>query len=288
MQPLAVRILYVALIAVFGGVSSVAAVETKYPQGGFEPRLDKLQGLLAHIRTVEKIKVKAGPKLWQAIASIPIATGLIATGVPITPEQEADLRDWLYDFLVAFSVSGNDSLAAQFYLREGVNNPRALKNMKKTLERWGIPKGDTPFAIFQAMHRTVLDDQGYDYRFGNAFFRHSTFKVFEMQGHYESYQSYPRDAVKQGHYESSYPRDVVKARFKLQKEVDGALRAGEKRVFTDIAFVTEEPAEFARAEGPICTPFFCRLVWDPERAMWRFVEVIYNSKLPNSFLFSAI
>ena len=41
-------------------------------------------------------------------------------GVPITPEQEADLRAWLYDFLVAFSVSGNDSLAATFYLRGGV------------------------------------------------------------------------------------------------------------------------------------------------------------------------
>ncbi len=284
MQPLAVRILYVVLIAVYGGVSSAAAVETKYPHGVFEPRLDKLQGLLAHIRTVEKIKVKAGPKLWRAVTAIPIATG-----IPIIPEQEADLRDWLYDFLVAFSVSGNDSLAAQFYLREGVNNPRALKNMKETLEKWGISKGDTPFAIFQTMHRTVLDDQGYDYRFGNAFFRHSTFKVFEMQGHYESYQSYPRNAVKQGHYESqSYPRDVVKARFKLQKEVDGALRAGEKRVFTDIAFVTEEPAEFAGSEGPICTPFFCRLVWDPERSMWRFVEVVYNSKQPNSFLFSAI
>ena len=284
MQPLAVRILlYVALIAVFGGVSSVAAVGTKRPDGGFEPRLDKLQDLLAHIRTVEKIKVKAGPKLWQAIASIPIATG-----VPITPEQEADLRDWLYDFLVAFSVSGNDSLAAQFYLREGVNNPRALKNMKETLESWGIPKGDTPFDLFRAMHRAVLDDHGYEYRFGNAFFRHSTFKVFEMEGHYESYQSYPRDAVKQGHYESSYPRDAVKARFKLQKEVDGALRAGEKRVFTDIAFVTEEPAESAGSAEPVCTPFFCRLVWDPERAMWRFVEVVYNSKLPNSFLFSAI
>ena len=191
--------------------------------------------------------------------------------------------------LVAFSVSGNDSLAAEFYLREGVNNPRALKNMKETLKRvGGSPKATRPFAIFQTMHRAVLDDQGYDYRFGNAFFRHSTFKVFEMQGHYERYRAHPRDAVKQGHYERTYPRDVVKARFKLQQEIDGALRAGEKRVFTDIAFVTEEPAEFAGSEGPVCTPFFCRLVWDPERAMWRFVEVFYNSKRPNPFLFSAI
>ena len=287
MQPLAIRILirilYVVLIAVYGGVSSAAAVETKYPSGGFEPRLDKFQGLLDHIRTVEKIKVKAGPKLWKTIESIPVDAD-----ISITPAQEADLRDWLYDFLVAFSASGNDSLAAEFYLREGVNNPRAIKNMKETLAKWGIPKGDTPFDLFQAMHRAVLDDQGYKYRFGRAFFHHSTFKVFEMQGHYESYHIYPREAVKQGHYESTYPREAVKARFKLQQEVDGALRSGEKRLFTDVAFVAEEPTEFAGSKGPICTPFFCRLVWDPERTMWRFVEVVYNSKLPNSFLFSAM
>lgn len=265
MQRLAIRILSLALVT----VSSAAAVETKYPTGGFAPRLDKLQGLLEYIHTAKKIEVKAGPKLWQAIEAIPIASG-----VPITPAQQADLRDWLYDFLVAFSASGNDSLAAQFYLREGVNNPRALQNMQATLASWGIPQGDTPFALFQAMHRAVLDDQGYDYRFGNAFFRHSTFKVFEMQGHYERYQA--------------YPRDVVKARFKLQKEVESALRAGEKRVFTDIAFVTEAPAASAGSAEPVCTPFFCRLVWDSERAMWRFVEVVYNAKLPHPFLFSAI
>jgi len=265
MQLLAIRILSLALIT----VSSAAAVETKYPHGGFDPRLDKFQGLLDYVHTAKKIKVKAGPKLWQAIESIPVATG-----VPITSEQEADLRDWLYDFLVAFSASGNDSLAAQFYLREGVNNPRALKNMEETLADWGIAKGDTPSDLFQAMHRAVLDDQGYEYRFGKAFLRHSTFKVFEMQGQYERYRS--------------YPRGVAKAKFKLQQEVETALRAGEQRVFTDIAFVTEEPTEFAGSEGPICTPFFCRLVWDSEQAMWRFVEVVYTSKLPHPFLFSAI
>ncbi|MXX40634.1 MAG: hypothetical protein F4Y91_13765 [Gemmatimonadetes bacterium] len=264
MQRLAIRILSLALIT----VSSAAAVETKYPHGGFEPRLDKLQGLLGYVQTAKKVEVKAGPKLWQAITAIPVATG-----IPITPEQEADLRDWLYDFLVAFSASGNDSLAAQFYLREGVNNPRALKSIQKTLESWDIPHGDTPFDLFHAMHRVILDHQG-EYCFGNAFFRHSTFKVFEMQGQYERYGSYPRNAVK--------------SRFKLQKEVETALRAGEKRVFTDIAFVAEEPAESTGSEGPTCTPFFCRLVWDPERTMWRFVEVFYTSERPNPFLFSAI
>ncbi|MDE2806950.1 MAG: hypothetical protein OXN90_00900 [Gemmatimonadota bacterium] len=265
MQPLAIRILSLALIT----VSSAAAVETKYPHGGFEPRLDKLQGLLDYVHTAKKVQVKAGPTLWQAIESIPVATD-----ISITPEQEADLRDWLYDFLVAFSVSGNDSIAAQFYLREGVNNPTALQNMQETLESWGIPKGDTPFDIFRAMHRAVLDYQGYEYRFGKAFLRDSTFKVFEMQGQYENYRS--------------HPMNVVKARFKLQKEVEAALRAGEKRIFTDIAFVTEEPTESAGSQGPICTPFFFRLVWDSERTMWRFVEVFYASKRPNPFLFSAI
>jgi hypothetical protein len=265
MQRLAIRILSLALIT----AASAAAVETKYPSGGFDPRLDKLQGLLDYVQTTKKVEIKAGPKLWQTITAIPVATG-----VPITSEQEADLRDWLYDFLVAFSASGNDSLAAQFYLREGINNPRALQHMQETLKSWDIPQGDTPFDLFRAMHRAILDHQGYEYCFSNAFFRHSTFKVFEMQGQYERYGSYPRNAVK--------------SRFKLQKEVAAALRAGEKRVFTDIAFVTEEPAEFAGSEGPTCTPFFCRLVWDPERTMWRFVEVFYTSKRPNPFLFSAI
>jgi len=73
--------------------------------------------------------------------------------------------------LVALSASGNDSIAVKFYLREGANNPRALKNMQETLESRSIPKGDTPFDLFQAMHRAVLDNQGYDYRFDKAFFR---------------------------------------------------------------------------------------------------------------------
>ena len=180
MQRLAIRILCIALIAVYGGVSSAAAVQTKRPDDGFTPRLDKLQGLLDYIHTAEKIEVKAGP----------------------------------------------------------------------------------------------LDEQGCEYRFGHAFLRHSTFEGFEMQGRYEHYRS--------------HRQSVVKSKFKLQREVEAALRAGEKRVFTDIAFVAEEPAEFAGAAGPVCTPFFCRLVWDPERAMWRFVEVFYASKRPNPFLFSAI
>ena len=53
-------------------------------------------------------------------------------------------------------------------------------------------------------------------------------------------------------------------------------------------FITEEPAEFAESKRLIRTPFFCRLVWDPERTMWRFVEMFYNSDLPHFFQFSAM
>ena len=102
--------------------------------------------------------------------------------------------------------------------------------MKETLERWGIPNGDMPSDIFRAMHRAVLNDQGYDYRFGKAFFRHSTFKVFEIQGHYEGDHSYPRDAVKQGYYESDhYPRDASRLDSNCRKRLKrrcGLARSG--------------------------------------------------------------
>ena len=45
------------------------------------------------------IEIEAGPELQKAIEAIPVEAG-----VSITPEQEAGLRDWLYDFLVAFSA----------------------------------------------------------------------------------------------------------------------------------------------------------------------------------------
>ena len=91
MQRLAIRILSLALIA----VSSVAAVETKYPHGGFDPRLDKLQGLLAHMSAPRR-RSRSRP---VPSCGRPLRPSPVATGVPITSEQEADLRDWLYDFL---------------------------------------------------------------------------------------------------------------------------------------------------------------------------------------------
>ena len=131
MQSLAIRILYVALIA----VSGAAAVETKYPSGGFEPRLDKLQGLLDYVHTAKKIEVKAGAKLWQAIEAIPIATG-----VPITPEQEADLRDWLYDFLVALLCLWQRQPRRPVLPPRGRQQPHRLEEYERDPRKLGHPQ----------------------------------------------------------------------------------------------------------------------------------------------------
>ena len=273
MQLLAIRILSCVLIA----VASAATAEPKREFGGFSSSPRDLPVFLDYIHSLEMSKVKAGAELQSALAAIPVESDST-----LTSEQAADLRNWLYDFLVAFSASGNDSLAAAFYLREGVTNPGKLEKMKKNLENWGILKGERPFDLFRAMHRSILDHQEYEYRFGNASFLHSTFSVFEMQGQYESYRSYARAngmVVAGGLYWD---------KSKLQQEVEEAIQAGEQRLLAQFMFITEEPEAFAESNRPIRTPFFFRLVWDSERTMWRFVEMFYNSGLPHFFQFSAM
>ena len=106
----------------------IAAATPKSPSSDFPPdaghqaRLDYLNGL-------EMIKVESGDELQQAVEAIPVEAD-----IAITPQQEADLRAWLYDFLVAFSVSGSDSLAAKFYLRERHQFRRNGGNEKRRLE----------------------------------------------------------------------------------------------------------------------------------------------------------
>ena len=273
MQLLAIRILSCVLIA----IASTAAAEPKREFGGFSSSPRDLQIFLDYIHSLEMSKVEAGAELQSALAAIPVESDSA-----LTSEQAADLRDWLYNFLVAFSVSGSDSLAAAFYLREGVTNPSELKEMESNLQNWGLIEGTTPFDLFRAMHRSILDHQEYEYRFGNASFLHSTFSVFEMQGQYENYLSYARAngmVVAGGLYMD---------KSKLQQEVEEAMQAGEQRLLAQFMFITEEPEVFAKSNRPIRTPFFFRLVWDSERTMWRFVEMFYNSDLPHFFQFSAL
>ena len=302
MHPLAIRTLYVTLIATWftqsagiaqEGVAS-SAVEPPWLAHRQQAQLEEAQAYEDYIRSLEMIKVSAGTELDQAIETIPVETG-----VPITPEQEADLRDWLYDFLVAFSASGSDSLAAAFYLREGTNNPEAIQQIKKQFESAGsvpvklmsmlgmkIPKppanvGDTPFEIFKAGHRFFLDMRGRDYFFGKAFFADSAYRVFEMQGTYESYMDYAKihGLLPMGGSTWWSP--------KLNSEIKERLQAGEQWVLADVMFSAEEPEEFADFEGPVRYILFVRLGWSPERGMWRLVEMFVPNDAPVMFLFGA-
>ncbi len=297
MQPVAIRTLYLALITAWFAVSSTATAEPKSQYGGFSPDADGHQAYLDYINGLEMIQVEAGAELQQAVEAIPVEPG-----VPITPEQEADLRTWLYDFLVAFSVSGSDSLAATFYLREGVDDPDQIQRMKKDLESGPslkdkaalkalkavgisipIPEpvpdaGDTPLAILKTQHRQILYMKGRDYFFSNISFFDSKYSVFELQGEYESYVDYIKThgLLPMG-YMGSFP---------MGNEIEEALQAGEKWVAAQFMFIFAEPEEAADFEkGPMRCPFFVRLVWSPEKATWCLAEIVMPNNAPVQFSF---
>ena len=285
MKTLSIRVLYFALIAVWfaqaacveqEGVSSLTVAPPKSHYGGFSSHPDSLQVFYDYIHGQEMMKVEAGAALRQAIEAIPVDLG-----APIDLAQEAALRDWLYEFLVVFSASGSDSLAAAFYLREGVNNPNGIEFLKEFLTSKDAPIGDTPFAMFAAGHRKVLDITKRDYFFENVSFFDSAFKVFEMQEAYDSYAFYLQTY-------GMTPKATLNFRPKLHDEVEEALQTGESLIFADIMFIVEEPAGVSPWPWQGRTPSFFRLVWDPDKAMWRHVEAYFSGGVPQDFLFNLI
>ena len=285
MKTLSIRVLYFALIAVWlaqsacveqEGVSSLTAAPPKSHYGGFSSHPDSLQIFYDYIHGQEMMKVEAGAELRQAIEAIPVDLG-----APIDLAQEATLRDWLYEFLVVFSASGSDSLAAAFYLREGVNNPDGIEFLKEYLASRDAPIGDTPFAMFASGHRVILDMTKRDYFFENVSFFDSAFKVFEMQEAYDSYAFYLQT-------HGMIPKATLNFRPKLHDEVEEALQAGESLIFADIMFIVEEPAGVSPWPWQGRTPSFFRLVWDPDKAMWRHVEAYFSGGVPQNFLFNLI
>lgn len=272
------KTLYFALIAAWFAASSVSA-EPKGHFGGYSMHPDSLQAshqsFLDYVNSLEMINVEVGDELQQAIAGIPV-TG----DTSITPAQEADLRAWLYDFLVAFSVSSSDSLAAAFYLREGVNNPEGMEKLKDQLTSEGLLKGDTPFDILKAGHRQLLDTHEYEYYLGKVSFFDSAFEVSELQAKYSDYfQSLmSRGMLPLGAYSG------VEA--KMKSEVHEHIQAGKPQTSVEFICIIEEPEEFASFEGVKRVPFFFRMAWDPDKAMWRLVELYYGFGV-KYFLFSA-
>ena len=303
MKLLAISTLYFALVAAWLAVASAAEAEPEHQYGGFSPDAEGHQAYLDYVNRLDMIKAEAGAELQQAVKAIPVEAD-----VPITSAQEADLRDWLYDFLVAFSASGSDSLAATFYLRGGVDNPDRIQRIKENLERGPSPEeiaqvkkvqeqlkaaglamnipipepvpdaGDTPLAILTTQHRQNLDAKGCDSFFDNAFFFDSAYRVFELQGEYEGYWDYIRA-------HGLFPGGSRASFFRVN-ELKEALQAGEKRVAAQFMFIVEQPDECADFEtGPMRYPFFVRLVWSPEKAMWRLVEIVMPNSAPVQFSF---
>ena len=293
MQPVAIF----ALLA----IASTAMAEPEHHYGGFSPDAAGQQAYLDYLNRLEMIKVEAGVELQQAVEAIPVKPS-----IPITPVQAADLRDWLYDFLVAFSASGSDSLAAEFYLREGVEDSEAIQQMKKDLESGpslkdkamikmlkaagmsiSMPEpvsdaGDTPLAILATQHRQILATKGRDYFFGNLSFLGSAFEVLEMQGEYDSYGDYVQT-------HGLLPQGPMWWPPKLKKEIEKKLQAGEQRIFAQFMFIAEEPEECADFEtGPMRFPFFVQLVWSPQKNMWRLVEIFASNDAPVLFVFKAL
>ena len=261
MKMLAVGILYLAFAAAWLYCPGKVVAETKSQYGDFSP--DSLQVFYDYIHGQEMMKVEAGGPLRQAVEAVPIDLG-----TAIDLEQEAGLRAWLYDFLVAFSISGNDSLAATFYLRERIKHPDPkIKS--------GIPD---LFEKVKAAHQETLADLDCDYLFANVSFFDSEFRIFAMQEQDDSYQSYAQT-------HGMLPKGYTTITPPTREEIETRLAGGEQMVFADIMFIVEEPEEFTAFETPGRTPSFFRLVWDPERVVWRIVEAFFSTGVPQMFLF---
>ena len=143
------------------------------------------------------------------------------------------------------------------------------------------PVDDTPFALFQAMHKFGLAMKGRTYFFGNISFFASKYRVFKSQGEYESYRDYVKT-------HDLLPIGAIEWYPKLRNEIEEAIQAGTQQVFAQFMVMVEEPEEFASFEGAIRYPFFTRLVWSPEQNMWQLVEAFAPNNTPALFLFQSM
>ena len=260
------------LVAV-GIISSIGfASEKPLRYGGFSP--DSLQVFYDYIHRQKMMKVQAGDSFYQSIRAIPVQ---LETSIDL--EQEAGLRSWLYDFLVAFSESGSDSLVAAFYTREGANYPRTLTEMRQhLLEDWNQPVGESPFDILSHSHKYFMEQLDRDYYFGGVSFYDSVFRVFDMTDHYETYESY---AAEHG----MIPRGRMYYQPRILPKIKQRLARGETHVFAEVMFIVEEPEEFMKWEVTGRTPTFFRLVWDEQKLIWRHIEVLFSYGIDHVFLF---
>ncbi len=266
--------------------------------GGFTR--ENFQEFYNYINGQEMIKVQEGEELDQAIDAIPIN---LETAIDL--EQERSLRDWLRQYLIAFSESGNDSLAAVFFLREGFDaekykrtkmewaedyarsqssNDEEIENMvekiREEVETALMEK--SPLSIIRSDHKAILRSLNKEYFIENVSFHDSVFRVFELNKGNQTFFSLAKDR-------GMLPTGFVKYSLstELKEQLPARLEAGEKIICMDIMFTVEEPSE--SAFDPTTTrrtPSFSRLMWDRDKKLWHHLEVFYSPSVAESYLFN--
>ena len=280
--------------------------------GGFTQ--ENIQEFYDYIHGQEMIKVQAGEELNQAIDAIPIN---LETDIDL--EQERGLRDWLRQYLIAFSESGNDSLAAVFYLRDGFdaehykrikikwaefqqlharsqNSNVVVKNkdgsmmtdeeieniVEKARERVETAlREESPLSIVRSDHRETLRSLNKEYFIENVSFRDSEFRVFELNKGSQTFFSLANDRGMLPGGFMQYPPSPT-----LEEQLPVLLETGERIICVDILFTVEETPEAAHDRTkPGRTPSFFRLMWDQDKNLWRHVEVFYNLGVAENYFF---
>ena len=264
-----------------------------------------------YINGLEMLKVQEGEELNQAIDAIPIN---LETAIDL--EQERGLRDWLRQYLIAFSESGNDSLAAVFYLRAGFNKERYINQSLKWLDflrksaqasRVIRPDGtiitkeeiekasqkridnirakaeaasqEGAIPLFRSIHKDALRNSNKEYFIESVSFHDSGFRVFELGQETPTFLYLASD---QGMLPRGYRSYDIGPRGRLP----APLEAKEKITCADILFIVEEPLlEFTPNIAPPLLPEFAPVTPNPVgprrtpfffRLMWDQDKKIWN------------
>ncbi len=269
--------------------------------GGFTQ--ENIQEFKDYINGLDMIKVQAGEELDQAIDAIPID---LETAIDLG--QERGLRDWLRQYLIAFSESGNDSLAAAFYLRAGFNKERYIaqnmgwvdfarenaqnpsvilkgpdgttlnseeeieKAMKKFIDdvraKAETASQEGALPLFRSMYKNTLINHE-EYFIENVSFHDSSFRVFELKKGVPTFLSLASDRGMLPMGHKHYPTE-------LNGELPALLEAGNKIICVDVLFIVEEPLTFTPDRVPKRTSSFFRLMWDQDKKLWRHLEAFYS------------
>ena len=280
--------------------------------GGFNK--ENIQKFYDYIHGQDMIKVQEGDELNQAIDAIPINLG-----TEIDLEQERGLRNWLHQYLIAFSESGSDSLAAIFYLRAGFNEERyeayrvemaefAMQSIQNSSVDIEIRKKDGSI-MSQEEAKKAAENMVENARAKvKAALKEGPMSIFRSE-HKHVLKANNRDYFIENvsFHDSEFrvfeldketptflrlvsdrgmlPKGNTSYSTTLAKQLFALLEEGERIICADIMFIAEEPLEFTPNLTPGRTPSFFRLMWDQDNKLWRHLEVFYSPGVKELYLF---